>query len=94
MCPPQFAVEAREMNSILEELETGTSPADWLFVSPAGEFGSYAPGEDLGHYRVGGEVALFDAAGKTAISGVDFARAVLDEIEKPTRHRAHISFAY
>ena len=92
--PPEFAAEAREMNDILTDLATGSVDVDWLFVSPAAEFGSHAPGEALGRYRVSGEVALFDQAGKSAISGADFARAVLDEIETPTRHRAQIHFAY
>ncbi|MWD30519.1 NAD(P)H-binding protein, partial [Aquicoccus sp. SCR17] len=84
--PPEFAAEAREMNDILTDLATGSVDVDWLFVSPAAEFGSHAPGEALGRYRVSGEVALFDQDGKSAISGADFARAVLDEIETPTRH--------
>lgn len=92
--PPEFAAEAREMNDILADLATGSVDVDWLFVSPAAEFGSHAPGEALGRYRVSGEVALFDQDGKSAISGADFARAVLDEIETPTRHRAQIHFAY
>ncbi|MFI7398526.1 NAD(P)-dependent oxidoreductase [Micrococcus luteus] len=92
--PPEFAAEAREMNDILADLATGSVDVDWLFVSPAAEFGSHAPGEALGRYRVSGEVALFDEDGKSAISGADFARAVLDEIETPTRHRTQIHFAY
>lgn len=92
--PPEFAAEAREMNDILADLATGSVDVDWLFVSPAAEFGSHAPGEALGRYRVSGEVALFDQDGKSAISGADFARAVLDEIETPTRHQAQIHFAY
>ena len=92
--PPEFAAEAREMNDILTDLATGSVDVDWLFVSPAAEFGSHAPGEALGRYRVSGEVALFDQDGKSAINGADFARAVLDEIETPTRHRAQIHFAY
>ena len=92
--PPEFAAEAREMNDILADLATGAVDVDWLFVSPAAEFGSHAPGEALGRYRVSGEVALFDQDGKSAISGADFARAVLDEIETPTHHRAQIHFAY
>jgi putative NADH-flavin reductase len=92
--PPAYIAEAKEMNSILSDLEAGATTADWLFVSPAGEFGSYVPGEALGHYRVGSDVALFDGAGKSAISGADFARAIVDEIEKPTRHKAQIHFAY
>ena len=92
--PPEFAAEAREMNDVLADLATGSVDVDWLFVSPAAEFGSHAPGEALGRYRVSGEVALFDQDGKSAISGADFARAVLDEIETPTHHRAQIHFAY
>lgn len=92
--PPEFAAEAREMNDILADLAAGSVDVDWLFVSPAAEFGSHAPGKALGRYRVSGEVALFDQDGKSAISGADFARAVLDEIETPTRHRAQIHFAY
>jgi putative NADH-flavin reductase len=92
--PPEFAAEATEMNSILLDLQSGATEADWLFVSPAGAFGAYAPGEKLGHYRTSGEVALFDDNGNSAISGADFATAVVDEIETPTHHQAHIHFAY
>lgn len=92
--PAQFADEAKEMNAILVELLDGATDADWLFVSPAGAFGAYAPGEKLGHYRTSGEVALFDDNGNSAISGADFATAVVDEIDTPTRHQAHLHFAY
>jgi uncharacterized protein len=63
-------------------------------VSPAMEFSAWQPGVDVGRYRIGDEVALFDENGKSAISGIDYARAVLDEIEHPTRHRAQIGVAY
>jgi uncharacterized protein len=65
-----------------------------VFVSPAGTYGAWAPGERTGTYRVGGEVALFDAEGGSNISGGDFAAAVVDEIETPTHHREHIGVAY
>ena len=67
---------------------------DWLFVSPASGYGSFAPGERTGSYRVGGESALFDADGNSNISGADFALAIVDEIENPRHHREHISVAY
>lgn len=92
--PPEFAAEATEMNTILVDLLDGASAADWVFVSPAATFGAFAPGEKLGHYRTSGEIALFDDAGTSAISGADFAAAVVDEIETPTHHRAHVHFAY
>ncbi|MBS7537681.1 NAD(P)-dependent oxidoreductase [Ancylobacter lacus] len=92
--PEAVVIEAKENMEVLSHLLADTSGLDWLFVSPAMEFSSWMPGEDLGRYRVGDEVALFDADGRSAISGPDYARAVLDEIEHPTRHRAQIGVAY
>jgi len=93
--PDQFRAEALEMDSIREWLSTSAPDGlDWLFVSPAGAYGAHAAGTRTGEYRVGGEVALFDADGKSELSGADFAVALLDEIEKPAHHREHISVAY
>jgi uncharacterized protein len=75
-------------------LEKAPEDLDWVFISPAGGYGSFAPGERTGQYRVGDEIALFDADGASTISGADFAIAVVDEIEKSAHHRAHISVAY
>lgn len=41
-----------------------------------------------------GEVAIHDDNGISAISGADFATAIVDEIEYPAHHREHIGFAY
>ncbi|SIR32946.1 hypothetical protein SAMN05880590_1189 [Rhizobium sp. RU35A] len=92
--PAEVVAEAQENLDVLNNLLADTTGVDWLFVSPAMEFSAWQPGEDLGHYRVGDEVALFDENGKSAISGIDYARAVLDEIEHPTRQRAQIGVAY
>ena len=67
---------------------------DRVFVSPAGAYGAWAAGERTGTYRVGGEVALFDAEGGSNISGADFASAIVDEIETPVHHREHLGVAY
>lgn len=94
--PPEFAAEATEGNSVLTAL-TDSAPEnlDWLFVSPAADFGGYTPqGESRGVYRTSTDVALFDAEGTSAIEVADFALAVVDEIEKPTHHRSQIHFAY
>lgn len=92
--PAEVVVEAKENLDVLNNLLADTTGVDWLFVSPGLEFSSWTPGEDLGHYRIGDDVALFDENGRSAISGVDYARAVLDEIETPTRHRAQVGVAY
>lgn len=90
--PPQFADEARELAAVADDLLD--SDSDWIFVSPAGTYGSYAPGEKLGAYRVGGDVAIFDADGNSAISGADYATAFVDELEKGEHRRAQVNFAY
>lgn len=92
--PEQIAAEAREMENIRGWLaEQAPADLDWTFVSPAATYGAWAPGVRTGRYRVGGEVALVDADGNSAISGADFATAVLDEIDTPQHRRAHVSFA-
>lgn len=93
--PPQFKPEAEEIAAVLtDDLPGAPAELDWVYISPGAEFGAYAPGERLGRYRIGGEVALFDDHGKSAISGADFATAVVDVIEGGEHHRAHVGVAY
>jgi putative NADH-flavin reductase len=92
--PEQFRAEALEGEATRQLLaERAPEQLDWVFVSPAGAFGAWAPGERTGSYRVGGDVALFDAEGRSEISGADFAAAIVDEIESPKHHREHIGVA-
>lgn len=93
--PAEFRDEAREGEATRVLLaEEAPENLDWVFVSPAGSYGAWAAGERTGSYRVGDEIALFDEEGGSHISGGDFASAIVDEIERPTRHRAHMSVAY
>lgn len=92
--PPQFVGEARELAAVADDLAEAGPELDWFFASPAGTYGSYAPGEKTGTYRVGGEVALFDAEGNSAISGADYATAFVDEIESGAHRRQQVNFAY
>jgi len=78
---------------LTDDLPTAPETLDWVFVSPAGKFGSFAPGERLGHYRVGNDVAVEPSDGG-AISGADFALGFVDVIEQDDHHRAHINLAY
>jgi putative NADH-flavin reductase len=93
--PEQFRAEAEEGEATRVLLaEDAPEELDWLFLSPAGGYGSFAPGERTGAYRVGNDVALFDAEGKSEVSGADFALAIVDEIETPRHHREHVGIAY
>ena len=91
----QYRAEALEGEATRHMLvEQAPEELDWVFVSPAGSYGAWAPGERTGNYRVGGEVALFDAEGGSNLSGADFAAAIVDEIESAAHHREHIGVAY
>ena len=93
--PEQYRAEAVEGEATRAMLaEEAPEDLDWLFLSPAATYGAFAPGEPTGAYRVGGEVALFDAEGGSNISGADFALAVVDEVEAPAHHREHLNVAY
>ena len=93
--PEAYLAEAQTLARVLDTLiESAPAELDWFFVSPASLYGSYAPGEKLGHYRVTDDLALFDDDGNSAISGADFATAFIDEVETPTHHRAQLGFAY
>ncbi len=91
----QFRDEAIEGDATRVMLvEDAPGDLDWVFISPAGSYGAWAAGERTGEYRIGDDVALFDEQGESAISGADFAAAVVDEIDHPAHHRAHIGVAY
>jgi putative NADH-flavin reductase len=93
--PEEYRAEAIEGEATrVMLLEQAPEDLDWVFISPAGAYGSFAPGERTGTYRVGDEIALFDDNGASSISGADFALAVVDEIERPAHHRAHMGIAY
>lgn len=92
--PEQFKAEALSHADVLEALSSSGTTADWFYVSPAGGFGSFAPGVRTGSYRTGDDVLLVDAEGKSEISGEDFAIAFVDEIESHAHPRARITVAY
>ena len=90
--PAAYLDEAREVAAFLPVLEA--SGIDWLFVSPAQTYGTYNPGEALGHYRVSGDVAVFDENGKSEISGADFGLGIVDLAVGDEHHRAHLQLTY
>lgn len=92
--PAAYKPESLEMFAVHETLQNGPADLDYVYFSPAAEYGAYAPGEATGQYRLSDEIALFSADGKSTLSGADFAKAIIDQVEKPTAHRAHVSVAY
>jgi putative NADH-flavin reductase len=92
---PDFAMpEVRAHAAVLQALRDSPLGADWFYLSPAGGFGSYAPGERTGAYRSGDDVLLVDGEGNSAISGADYAIALVDELERPAHRRTRFTVAY
>lgn len=92
--PEAARTEAGNHAEVLEAFRRLPEGVKWFYVSPAAEFGSWAPGERTGRYRVNGDVLLTDEDGNSRIGGADFAIAVLDEVEEPAHHEQRFSVAY
>ena len=78
---------------IIEDLPSTPETLDWVFVSPALAFGSFAPGERLGEYRLGDDIAVSPEDGGD-ISAPDYAIGFVDLIEAGDHHRAHVNLAH
>ncbi|MGD0067239.1 MAG: NAD(P)H-binding protein [Streptosporangiaceae bacterium] len=92
--PDAHKGEALGQADALAALRETAADVDWFYLSPAASFGAHAPGEATGRYRIGGDVLLADADGNSNISGADYAKAFVDEIEQPEHRRQRFSVAY
>jgi len=91
--PDAYKVEAGAALETLLALEAN-NVGKWFYVSPAGLYGSFAPGTRTGRYRLGGDVLVTDAEGKSVIGGEDFAIAFVDEIEKNAHPNQRFTVGY
>ncbi|MEV0053334.1 NAD(P)H-binding protein [Saccharopolyspora shandongensis] len=92
--PDVFKPEAGAHAEVLAAFQRAPAGVDWFYLSPAGTFGAYAPGERTGSYRLGGDVLVTDADGNSAIGGDDYAIAFVDELEKPVHRRRRFTVGY
>lgn len=92
--PAEFLPEARTHADALDVLQGLEDGVDWFVLSPPADFGAQNPGTPTGAYRVGGDVMLVDDHGRSTISGADYARAFLDEIESPQHRRERFTVGY
>jgi len=67
------------------------APLDWTYVSPAGEI---KEGTRTGKYRIGTDQLVVDEKGESRISMEDYAKAIIDEAEKPQFARKRFTLAY
>ncbi|GHH86196.1 3-beta hydroxysteroid dehydrogenase [Streptomyces sulfonofaciens] len=92
--PAEFHDEIRAGAAlIIEDLPATPATLDWVFVSPALRFGAHMPGERLGRYRLGDDVAVQPEDGG-AISAADYALGLVDLIEKGDHHRAQVNLGH
>lgn len=64
---------------------------DWVFFSPAGVI---FPGERTANYRLGKDDLIVDDKGESKISVQDYAKAMIDEFEKPQHHKERFTIGY
>jgi putative NADH-flavin reductase len=84
------ASAARDYLTELRNNET----LDWTFFSPAIEMHRGIDTGRTGHYRLGTENPVFNAEGRSVLSGEDLAVAVLDEVGQHQYSRQRFTAAY
>jgi|HubBroStandDraft_4_1064222.scaffolds.fasta_scaffold164070_2 putative NADH-flavin reductase len=92
--PEEYKPESEAHSRVLDALRRASTSVDWFYLSPALGFGSWSPGEKTGRFRLGTDVLITDADGKSEISGADYAAAFVDEIEEPAHHRTRFTIGY
>lgn len=83
----EWKPEASSHALVLEALQAAPEPLRWFYVSPAALFGSWTDFPATGTYRTGGDQLVADDQGNSQISGADFAKAYVDEIEQSNNPR-------
>lgn len=89
--PEEYKAESLNQAEALAAYRAFAGDLDWTYISPGAEIG---PGARTGHYRSGDDALLVDEKGTSFISYEDYAKAVVDEIERPTHPRARMTVAY
>ncbi len=83
----QGALATREALNMLRNEPT----LDWSFLSPSADL---FPGQRTGQFRLGTDQLLANAQGESRISVEDYAKAMIDEVEKPMHIRRRFTVGY
>lgn len=93
--PEDWRPGAEALIDVKTWLEGSGTEVDWFFLSPPEHYGSYAPGERRGAYRLGTEVVVTEeSTGRSHIGGEDYALALVDELVNPQHHRMRFTVGY
>ncbi|WP_338582709.1 NAD(P)-dependent oxidoreductase [Pseudomonas sp. MAG733B] len=88
--PEAYKAEASAGAEFLGKLRE-EKDLDWTFLSPSAEF---VEGERTGKFRIGQEDLLVSSEGRSWITFVDYAIAMLDEVETPKHSRERFTVGY
>lgn len=83
----QGALATREALNMLRNEPT----LDWSFLSPSADL---FHGQRTGQFRLGTDQLLANAQGESRISVEDYAKAMIDEVEKPMHIRRRFTVGY
>ena len=86
----QGALAARDYYNILKQ----DNELDWTMFSPAPEMHQGTSGERKGTYRLGNDVPVFNAEGRSILSVEDVAVVIADEIENANHIKSRFTAAY
>ena len=89
--PAIYKEEALAQGAALQTLRDSGTALNWTYVSPPAMIGV---GGRTGSYRTGGDKLLADANGVSTISWIDYAVAIIDELEKNAHPKKRITVAY
>jgi putative NADH-flavin reductase len=87
--PPAWVPIATSHAKTLDLLKKSDIP--WTYFSPAGFF---EPGQRTGKFRLGKDQLITDAKGESRISFEDYAIALVDELEHPSRIQQRFTIGY
>jgi putative NADH-flavin reductase len=88
----EWKPEARAHVVALQALRAASSALDWFYLSPPALFGSWTGTPSTGAYREGDDAVVL-TEGRSEISGPDYARAFLDEVESSAHSRRRFTVA-
>lgn len=86
----QGALAARDYYNILKQ----DNELDWTMFSPAPEMHQGTSGERKGTYRLGNDVPVFNAEGRSILSVEDVAVVIADEIKNANHIKIRFTAAY
>ncbi len=89
--PAAYREEALGQGAALQALRDSGGPVNWTYLSPPAIIGV---GGRTGEYRTGRDQLLVDASGNSTITWIDYAVAIVDELEKNAYPRSRITVAY